>query len=256
MEAILSSHFRFLIWSLTLKDLKAQYKSAGLGFLWTALQPLLSMVILTAVFSYFMRIPAKNYALLVLSGLVPWYFHSACLENGVQCFVSNAPLIKKVYFPRIALPISIILANLIHFGIAVVVFLVIAAVLGTYPTEHFVLIFPAIIAQTIFSLGLMLLTGMSHVYYRDTKYIVSTILQAWFYLSPVLYPIDMIPANMQTIAKLNPVYPVIHFCRCALSGHTWPSANAWIALVGWAAIAACLGYFAYRRRAKFIADLV
>ena len=247
---------RFVLWRLALKDLKAKYKSAVLGLLWTAIQPLLTMVVLSLVFSYVMRITATDYAVLVLSGLVAWQFHSTVIQSGTTAFVDNSDLLKKLAFPRSIVPASVVLTNLIHLVVAIPVYILVASVLGFEMSWHFVLIIPAVLLHTLFLLGWIFLTASLHVHFRDMKYIMQALLQAWFYLSPVLYPVSMIPEKWHALYNLNPGTNIVELYRSALYSHTLPDPVHVLNLAIWTLVLGAAGSYLYRRFSPNFADHV
>lgn len=247
---------RFVLWHLALKDLKAKYKNAYLGLLWTALQPLLTMVVLSLVFSYVMRITATDYAVLVLSGLVAWQYHSTVIQSGTTAFVDNCNLLKKIAFPRSVVPASIIATNMLHLLVAIPVYILVASFLGFQLTWHFVFIFPAVLLHTLFLVGWIFLTGSLHVHFRDMKYIMQALLQAWFYLSPVLYPVSMIPEQWHGLYNLNPAANIVELYRCALYSHTVPDWTQVANLGVWTAALLVAGHYFYKKFSPNFADHV
>ncbi len=247
---------RFVLWRLALKDLKAKYKSAVLGLLWTAIQPLLTMVVLSLVFSYVMRITATDYAVLVLSGLVAWQYHSTVIQSGTTAFVDNSDLLKKLAFPRSIVPASVVLTNLVHLAVAIPVYIVVASALGFEMSWHFVLIVPAVFLHTLFLLGWIFLTASLHVHFRDMKYIMLALLQAWFYLSPVLYPVSMIPEKWHSLYHLNPGANIVELYRSALYSHSLPEPLHILNLMIWTLGLGVVGTYLYRRFSPNFADHV
>jgi len=247
---------RFVLWRLALKDIKAKYKNASLGLLWTALQPLLTMVVLSLVFSYVMRITATDYAVLVLSGLVAWQYHSTVIQSGTTAFVDNCDLIKKISFPRSVVPVSVVATNIIHLLVAIPVYILVASFLGFEMSWHFIFIIPAVVLHTLFLVGWIFLTASLHVHFRDMKYIMQALLQAWFYLSPVLYPVSMIPEEWHSLYNLNPAANIVELYRCALYSHTVPEMMSVLNLGGWIIALLIAGVYFYKKFSPNFADHV
>jgi len=210
---------RQLIWNLVLRNLKIRYKSSFLGFLWTLLNPLF----MTLIYLIFIGILRFNIDIRVLlTGIMPWQFFVMCLSDSVNSVSGNANLVKKTYFPRIILPFSMVVANLVNFLLSLVVlfFLLIffktsfSLMLGFLPL--------IIIIQTLFILGLSLIISCSNVYFRDTEHIVSVLLLAWFFLTPILYPIKMVPERFLSIYFLNPMASIVALYRTVFLGQALP----------------------------------
>jgi ABC-type polysaccharide/polyol phosphate export permease len=189
--------YRDLIFNLVLRDLKARYKNSVLGFVWTLLNPLGMMLVFTVVFTWILPSRIDRYPLFLLCGLLPWNFFSAGVMVGINSITGNANLVKKVYFPREVLPISSVLANLVNFLLGL---LVLFAVLLTFrsPLSPWLWLLPfVILIQTCFVLGIAFVLSTVNVFYRDTNMIMDVVMLAWFFLTPVVYPITALPAQYQ-----------------------------------------------------------
>jgi lipopolysaccharide transport system permease protein len=187
--------YRELIRNLVLRDLKVRYKNSILGVAWTWVNPLLMMVVYTAVFKVMAagQSDLPNYPVFILCALLPWNFFAASVTQATDSIVEAAPLIRKVYFPREILPVCSVLGNLINFLIALPVFFLLALIMGS-PITLWILTLPVtILVQLLFTLGLSLTTSTLNVFYRDTRHILNVLLLAWFFLTPVIYPLATIP---------------------------------------------------------------
>ena len=187
---------RELIFNLVERDLKARYKNSIMGFLWSLLNPLGMMLVFTIVFT--VLIPNNNvpkYPIFLLAGLLPWNFFSAGVMVGTNSIVMSSSLVKKVYFPREVLPIASVLANLVNFLLSLVVlFAVLIAFHGSFSPWLWML--PAVILiQTCFILGIVFILSTLNVFYRDTIMVMDVAILAWFFLTPIFYPIEMVPQS-------------------------------------------------------------
>lgn len=243
------THLRDLTFALVIKEIKSKYKSATLGFLWIFINPLLQMIALTIVFSYFLKFSVSNYPLFVLSGLLPWTYFSLALSAGTSSLVSNRDLIKKVPFNRELLPISAVLANLLTFLAALLLLL-----LFNLNPALFLLI-PIIFIQTLLIIGITLLTSSLDIYYRDVSFIVQAGLMVWFYLTPVFYPVSMVPVNFRFIYDLNPMVGIITGFQSTLRGSPLEIGSLMISAAE-AIIFFVIGFIFFRRRAKYFADWI
>lgn len=203
--------YRELIYYLVVRDLRARYKNSILGFVWSLLNPLALMLVFTAVFT-FMR-PShniENYPIYVLCGLLPWNYFAAGLLGSTNSIVAGAGLIKKVYFPREALPIAAVLSQLVNFLLAFVV-LFIALVVFQSPWSSWLWLLPLIILmQSCFILGLSFILATVNVFYRDVMMIIDVVILAWFFLTPVFYPISAVPATAQLFGFTLPIHRLMY----------------------------------------------
>ena len=212
-------HYRELIKNLVIRDLKVRYKNSALGILWSLLNPLLMTVVFTLVFSLMLRSDTPDYPVFFMCGYLPWSFHLDSLMGGTNSIVGNAHLIKKVYFPREVLPLSGVLSSLVNFLLAMIVLFGMILVFGVGLSGSILVLPVVIIAQVLFSLGLVFFLSTANVFYRDTQHILRVVTQAWFFLTPIFYPIDIIPesasilgitVNLQLwVRRLNPMASLV-----------------------------------------------
>jgi len=187
--------YRELIWALALKELRIRYKRSSLGFLWALLNPLLMMLILTAVFSTVMRIPVQHYAVFLISALLPWTFFSQALTYSAESIVGNGELLKKVSVPKSVFPIAAVLSNAINFALSMLPLALVLAVLR-FPFHSTWVFLPVSFAvMVMFTLGCGFVFAAANVYFRDISHILQLLLSAWFYLSPVIYSLDFVPSR-------------------------------------------------------------
>ncbi len=188
--------FRGLIFSLVQRDLKVRYKNSVLGIIWSWLNPFLLMLVFALVFGLvWKRTDMKNYHIFVLSGLLSWQFFTAAVIGGMHTIVGNAHLLKKVYFPREILPISIVLAGLVNYLISLPVFFLLALASGQELTWWALLLPIPILLETLLVIGIALILSTMEVFYRDTHLLMDVVMQAWFFLTPIFYPNDTVPHN-------------------------------------------------------------
>lgn len=189
--------YRELIRNLVERDLKVRYKNSVLGIAWSWLNPLLMMIVLTVVFTVMAgssRQPA--YHVFVLIGILAWNFFSGSVVGATGSIVNNAHLIKKVYFSRAVLPVSVVLSNMVNFLIALPVFFALAWLSGVPLSGRIelTLLLPVVIlVQVVFTIGVGMVLSTVNVFYRDTQIIMEVIMLAWFFLTPIIYPIETVP---------------------------------------------------------------
>ncbi|MEM7116835.1 MAG: ABC transporter permease [Chloroflexota bacterium] len=183
--------YRYLLQNLIIRDLKVRYKNSVLGILWSLLNPLMMMAVYTFLFT--ILIPNEDihtFPMFILVALVPWTFFSGAVIGGTVSIVTNAPIIKKVYFPRILLPISVVFSNMVNFGLAFIVLVILLTVFGLPLTIHALWVPLILLTQVIFLLGICFFLATLQVFLRDTLMILEVILLAWFFLTPVFYPLE------------------------------------------------------------------
>lgn len=204
---------RQLLFSLSLKELKAKYRRASGGFGWMLIMPLTQAVIFSFIFRYIFKIKIDNYALFLLSGLFPWAFFRSSLDGAANSILANANLIKKTYFPREFLPVSAVMANLIGFFFALAVLFVFGLFSGITLHRGLAWLPLVVSAQVVLTLGVALfLAGMNTVY-RETQFIMDILLMVWFYATPVVYSLEMAENSLPGLAfffyKLNPMLGIV-----------------------------------------------
>lgn len=196
--------YRYLLYNLIIRDLKVRYKNSLLGVLWSLLNPLLMMLVFTLVFTAMWPADIPQYPVFVLVGLLPWNFFTGALMGGTVSISGNGALIKKVYFPREMLPLSAVLSGLVNFLIA---FLVLLAFLFAYDLglSRHALWVPVILAtQVIFTAGLVLFLSALHVFYRDVVMMLDAVILAWFFLTPILYPLEWLNERGLILGQIEP----------------------------------------------------
>jgi lipopolysaccharide transport system permease protein len=219
--------YRELIKNLVIRDLKVRYKNSVLGVLWSLLNPLLMTLVFTVVFTVLVpNNSQENYPVFFLCGFLPWGFFSASLIGATGSIVGNAPLIKKVYFPREILPLSDLLSNLVNFLLALLVLFAMIVIFRVRLTAGVLMLPLILLAQVMFTGGMGFLLATANVFYRDTRHILAVVLQAWFFLTPIFYPITVLPENQEILGftvnlqlwlrRLNPMASLVASYRDVL----------------------------------------
>src|SRR5450756_526940 len=252
--------YRELLYFLTWRDILVRYKQAVIGVAWAVLQPLLTMIVFTVVFNMALGIksPASDvpYAVFSFTGLLPWQFFSAALSRSGVSLVGNANLLTKVYFPRLVIPFSAVLAGLVDLGISFLVLIGLMAAYGIAPTWHVVILPLFVVLAIATALAVSLWLSALNVLYRDVQYVIPFLVQLWMFVSPVIYPISSIPAGPLRVAfALNPLTGVIVGFRWALLGQQFPGGYVWVSLavVG---VLFITGLFYFKRMESVFADVV
>ncbi len=203
-------NYREMIASLIKRDINGKYKGSVLGFFWTFLNPLLQLCVYTLVFSTIMRNGIEDYYLFLFVALIPWIFFSTSLSGGASCIMSQQEMVKKIYFPREVLPISLVTSQFVNMLLSFIVVFAVLLISGKGINLIAICYLPIIMCvEYIFALGIAFIVGSLTVYLRDLEYIVAIIVMAWQFLSPVLYSVEQVPEQLTWLLMLNPMAPII-----------------------------------------------
>jgi lipopolysaccharide transport system permease protein len=229
-------HFFELLYAMTEKELRARYKHTVFGFFWIVANPLLQMLIIGFVFTFFMKEPIKYYNYYLFIGLLVWNFFSLSLTKATPSIVYERSLIKKAIFPREVIPLSIILSNAFHFLIALILYSIPVFLIHTMTPLSIVYILIGLLVLFIFTIGLSLLTSALNVRYRDINFFVQALLIIWFYATPIVYSFSVIPYRYMWIWRLNPLTSVVQllqhaFVQTPLPGPAMLSVNILTTLI-------------------------
>ncbi|MCX7621246.1 MAG: ABC transporter permease [Acidimicrobiales bacterium] len=253
---------RELLRNLTIRELKVRYKRSALGFLWTLLNPLLMMAVFTAVFSTFFKGMLSWFPIYFLTGYLPFAFFQASATVATGSIVGNGNLIRKVYFPRSVLPLSVVLAQLVHLLLGLGVLVVAETIIYIGWDRSFdwwwylPLLVVAIALLTIFTAGLAMLLAAANTFLRDIQEFTTVAFLMWFYATPVIYPLDQLPGWVQTLIKLNPMTHFVEFFRDSLYSTSLPTWSTLMAGVGSALGMFVLGWLTFSRLSRDFAKEV
>ena len=247
---------RELLYFLVLRDVKVRYKQTVLGVAWAVLQPLFTMLIFTLIFGRFAKIPSDGvpYALFVFAGLLPWTFFSNNISQASMSLMNQQTLLTKIYLPRLFIPSSSIGSGLIDLLVSFGVFTVLMVYYGVGLGPGALAVPFLVLMTAAASLGIGLWLAALIVTYRDFRYVVPFLVQSWMYLSPVIYPVSMVPAKWQPLLAINPMAGIIDGFRSALLGLPWNYTTLGISSASSIVLLAFgLGYF--RKTERSFADV-
>ncbi len=217
---------RDLLFELIKKDLKVKYKRSILGVFWSILNPLLMMVVMSIVFSYLFRFEIKNYPVYILSGIIFWNFFSTSTNLSSFSLISNASLLKKVYFPRAILVISVVLSQFINLLYALIPLVFIMIIFKTPVNLSIIFIIFPLLFLLLFTIGISLILSILSAYFTDIGYIYQIILLAWMYLTPIFYPASIVPDKYKIFLVINPIYHILTNIREIIYYGTLPVMNS------------------------------
>lgn len=249
-------NYREFLKSNVKKDIRGKYKGSFLGVLWSFINPLLSVLVYAIVFPYIMRIKVENYLIYLITGIIPWTFFTSSINMGIISILNNADIIKKVYFPRIILPISTVTSCLVNFLISCIIILIFCLGSGIGISIHLLWLPLIAIIQYIMLLGFTFILSAIEVYMRDIEHIVNFILSMAFYVTPILYTPDIFPENLSWVLKLNPMAYLVNSYRSIFFYQTMPDIIG-IGIISIFSIAIFLiGYFIFEKLQKGFAEEV
>lgn len=250
--------YRELLYFLVWRDIKVRYKQTVLGAAWAIIQPLFTMLIFSLFFGRLAKMPSDGlpYPLFTFAALVPWTFFANGLNQSSNSLVASANLLKKVYFPRLVIPIATVLAGVVDFLLAFAVLLGLMAFYGTAPTINVVWTPLFLLLALVTSLGVGLWLSALNVKYRDVRLLVPFIVQVWMFSTPIVYPSSLLPGSWRTLYGLNPMVGVVEGFRWTLLG-TNTAPGLMIVLSSIVALLILIGgAFYFRHMEKSFADIV
>lgn len=252
------ARYRDLLYYMVVRDLKGRYKSSVLGFVWSLLNPFLMMLVFTVIFTLIMpNNQIRAYPVFLLCGLMPWNYFTAGVMSSVGSVIGNSNLVKKVYFPREILPISAVLAQLVNFLLSLLIVFLLLLVFRIPLSPQLWLLPVVIIIQTCFVVGISLFLSAVNVYYRDTAMILDVVLMAWFFLTPVFYPIDVLPKTYEAFGVildihrlmniLNPMASIVNTYRDILYLGTYTMGDFFLRTAVTSIVVLLAGYWVFNR---------
>jgi len=232
------------------RAIKTRYKRSVLGVLWTMLNPILTMVVLTLVFSQLFKFSVENYPVYVLSGLVMWNFFSSSTNSAMGEMLWSGGLLGKIYVPKTLFSVSAVGTGLVNLLLALIPLFAITLFLGVKLTSAVVVLPFAILILALFTLGIGLLLSTAVVYFADMLPVYEVLLVIWMYATPIIYPVEIVPENLAWLIKLNPLYYMITIFREPIYNGTVPALEIWLIATGFALIAFILGGFIFTSKAN------
>lgn len=245
--------YRTLLYQLVKRDFKAKYKRSVLGILWTVLNPLFTMLVLTAVFSTLFRFDIDNYPVYLLSGQLIFNFFSESTNLAMQSILGNAAMLKKVSIPKYIFPISRVISSLINCLLSLTALIIVMLITGA--NFYWTIIFSVIpiVLMTLFSMGIGLFLSSTIVFFRDVGHLYSILLTAVMYLTPIFYPISIVPENILPLFYANPIYYFVEYFRAVAIYGMIPTFEQNIICVIFALCSLIVGlFFFYKKQDRFI----
>jgi lipopolysaccharide transport system permease protein len=249
---------RDLLWHMTIRHLRGQYKQSILGYAWAILNPLSLMLILSFVFSTILRFESQGipYPLFIFVGLLPWLFFSGALSSATDSVAGASNLVTKVYFPREILPTAAALTKVVDLGFGLLILVALMVYFG-HPAEPTTVWVPILFfIHLLFTLGLAFPLAALNLFFHDVRYLVGVALTLWFYLTPVIYPVDIVPQKYQFIYDLNPNSLMINAYRRVMLEGVGPGLDRLLLGLGIALVTFLVGYYLFKRMEPGFADRI
>ena len=258
-----------------MREVKGKYKRTVFGQLWSLANPLAAMLIYTFVFAFIFRVQPDRgdpsgldvFALWLLCGLLPWTFVAATINSGLGSLIANAGLIQKVYFSRIVLPLSNVAATGYNWLFEMAVLLIALTIAGGFVLPWLPLLIVLMILLAMFASGLALMLAVANVHFRDTQNFVSIFLQIWMYLTPIIYPLNLVQDQSDRIGPLfgsdialvdvfrwNPMENYVDVFRQLLYDNRWPDLETFLVCAVWAFLSLAVGVLVFRRNERSLAE--
>lgn len=248
--------YRGLVRRLVRRDLQLKYKGSIVGFGWSLLHPLLLVAVYSLAFRLVLRVDVENFPFFLISGLLPWTFHAAALSAATGSVVDAGHLVRKVDFPRVALPLGAILTQWAQFVLMYGTVIVVIGALGVGWSAFTLSVVPLALLQLLFVTGLGTLLCTAHVHFRDVRHLVDVAVQLWFWATPVVYPMSLVPAELAPIVRANPMTLFVTAYQDAVVRHQAIGVGHWAALVGVTSVVCLAGLATFQKHARRFAELV
>lgn len=246
-------HSLFVLKSLVSKDFKLKYRRSILGVLWSVLNPLLMMIVLSAVFSFMFRFQIENYPLYLILGQVLFSLMTDATTSAMTSIIDASPLLKKVRVEKMVFPLEKVVFGLVNFAISLIAVLAVMVFFQVIPTWRVLLIPVMLIFVSLFCVGLGLLLSSLAVFFRDVIHLWGVVTTAWMYATPIFYPLELLPDTLQNLMVWNPMYQYITYFRDIMMNGVTPSLETHLVCFGMAAITFLVGLIAFRKTEhKFI----
>lgn len=249
-------HFFELLFIMVEKELRARYKHTIFGFFWLILNPILQMIVIGFIFTFFMKEPIIHYYYYLFIGLLVWNFFSVSLTKTTPSIVFERSLIKKAAFPREIIPLSIILSNAVHFFVALFLYTIPVIYIGTISPLSIIYIALGLVFLFIFTVGISLLTTALNVRFRDINFFVQALLVIWFYATPIVYSLSIIPQNYIWLWRLNPLTSPLQLLQHGFVGSSLPDINILLSNTIVTICVCVIGFMVFKKESKNFDDWV
>lgn len=248
--------YKYLLVQLVQREIKARYKQSIVGYAWILLNPLAQLVVYSFVFSIVFRFPTNNipYFIYLYAALLPWTFTQSALSTATMSLVDSSSLLRKVSFPREVIPYASVLSKTIDMLLSSLLFLGLIIIMRVPLAPTAILFLPIFAIQLVLTIGLSLFLSSLNLFYRDIQYLTNLVLMLWMYMTPIVYPLSLVPKQYVYLYKFNPLVGIIEGYRAVLFGYPIE-----YKLIAWSALFAVaifiIGFTFFKRTEKLFADV-
>lgn len=236
-----------LLRELVVRDLKLKYRRSFLGYIWSLLNPLLMMAVMTVVFSYMFRFQIPNYPLYLICGQTLWTFFNESTTLAMHSVIGNGALIRKVYIPKYIFPISRVLSSFVTMSFSLAAILIVMLFTGV-PLHPVQLLVPVpLFFLLLFCTGIGMVLSAMAVYFRDIIHLYGVLTMAWMYLTPIFYPLESLPENVAFFIQFNPMHHYISFFRSLILNCSLPEPGIWLSCIASSFVALAVGLWTFRK---------
>lgn len=253
-------NYRGYILGSVKREFQIKYSGSILGALWNVIQPLSMILVYTLIFTQIMKakLPGVEntfgYSVYLCAGIVTWGLFSEIASRNVNVFIENANLLKKLSFPRLCLPVIITLSAVLNFSIIFFLFIGFLLLSGNVPNNSVLALIPLLLIQLLFSVGLGIVLGVLNVFFRDVGQFFGVMLQFWFWLTPIVYPIVILPEMASELIKYNPMYPLVKSYQDVFVLHLWPDWNTLLYPLVLGLVLCIFGLYLFRKHSGDMVD--
>ena len=247
-------NYRELLKTNVKKEIRGRYKNSFLGVLWSFLNPLLQLLVYSVIFGALLAGGDKTYPIYICVALIPWTYFTTAITQAAFTVIGNADIIKKVYFPREILPVSVVTSGAVNFIISTIIILAFVIFSGV-GLSWYILLYPFILLiQYVLLLGIGFIISSVTVYFRDLEHIIGVVLMAAFYATPIVYKLEQLPHTLQILVNLNPMTHLINAYRDIFYYHQMPNMEILVILLGISLVLTVVGYFIFKKLQKGFAE--
>ena len=247
-------NYRELLKTNVKKEIRGRYKNSFLGILWSFLNPLLQLLVYSVIFGALLAGGDETYPIYICVALIPWTYFTTAISQASFTVIGNSDIIKKVYFPREILPISVVTSGAVNFVISTIIILAFVIFSGVGLSWYIVLYPFILLIQYILLLGIGFIVSSVTVYFRDLEHIIGVVLMAAFYATPIVYNIEQLPHTLQVLVNLNPMTHLINGYRDIFYYHQMPNMKILFILLGISIVLTIVGYFIFKKLQKGFAE--
>ena len=247
-------NYRELLKTNVKKEIRGRYKNSILGIMWSFLNPLLQLAVYSIIFGALLAGGDKTYHIYICVALIPWTYFTTAITQSAFTVIGNADIIKKVYFPREILPISVVTSGAVNLVISTIIILAFVIFSGIGLSWYLVFYPFILLIQFILLLGISFIVSSVTVYFRDLEHIIGVILMAAFYATPIVYKLEQLPANLQIVMQLNPMTHLINAYRDIFYYHQMPNMQILCILLALSILLTVIGYFIFKKLQKGFAE--